>query len=195
MKRRAIFMDRDGTISYEVGYINHVSRLQVMPESVEAIRHINRSAFRAVAVTNQSGVARGYFEEPLIEQVHASLRRQLEERGARLDAIYYCPHHPREGEPPWRQECGCRKPATGMLERACRELGIDLAGSYMVGDTMIDMRTARSAGLTGVLVLTGYGRGEYEHRSHLWPFRPDHIAENLLEAVRWILARDREAGA
>jgi D-glycero-D-manno-heptose 1,7-bisphosphate phosphatase len=82
-----------------------------------------------------------------------------------------------------------------MLERACRELGIDLAGSYMVGDTMIDMRTARSAGLTGVLVLTGYGRGEYEHRSHLWPFRPDHIAENLLEAVRWILARDREGEA
>ncbi len=190
MKRRAIFLDRDGTISSEVGYINHVSRLQVVPNSVEAIRWINRSGFHAVVVTNQSGVARGYFEHALIDDAHESLRKQLAEGGASVDGIYHCPHHPREGEPPWRQECSCRKPATGLIERACRELHIELTGSYMVGDTMIDMRTARNAGLTGVLVLTGYGRGELEHRSHLWPFRPDHIAADLREAVRWILSRE-----
>lgn len=190
MKPRAVFLDRDGTVSYEVGYMNHVSRMRLMPESAEAIRWINRSGFWAVVVTNQSGVARGYFEEPLIHQVNESLRRQLEAAGARLDGIYYCPHHPREGEAPWRCECGCRKPATGLLERACQELGVELKGSYLVGDTMVDMRTARNAGLTAILVLTGYGRGEYEHRSHLWPFRPDHIAEDLRAAVRWIFERE-----
>lgn len=190
MKPRAVFLDRDGTVSYEVGYMNHVSRMRVIPESAEAIRWINRSGFRAVVVTNQSGVARGYFEEPLIHQVHDSLLRQLGEAGARLEGIYYCPHHPREGQEPWRRECDCRKPATGLLERACRELDVQLEGSYMVGDTMVDMRTARNAGLTGVLVLTGYGRGELEHRSHLWPFRPDHVAEDLRGAVRWIFERE-----
>ncbi len=190
MKRRAIFLDRDGTVSYEVGYMNHVERMRVMPESAEALGWINRSGFCAVLVTNQSGVARGYFEEPLIGRVHESLRRQLTEAGASLDGIYYCPHHPREGEAPWRRECDCRKPATGMLERACRELGLTLPGSYMVGDTMVDMRTARNAGITGVMVQTGYGRGEVEHRSHLWPFKPDHVAEDLRDAVRWIFERE-----
>jgi len=190
MKSRAIFLDRDGTVSYEVGYMNHVSRLKVMPESAEAIRWINGSGFKAVLVTNQSGVARGYFAEPLIHQVHDSLSRQLAEKGARLDGIYYCPHHPREGEAPWRRECECRKPATGMLERACSELGLEMQGSYMVGDTMTDLRTARNAGVTGILVLTGYGQGEFDHRSHHWPFRPDHIAADLRDAVRWILQRE-----
>ncbi|MEE8536427.1 MAG: HAD-IIIA family hydrolase, partial [Acidobacteriota bacterium] len=92
MKSRAIFLDRDGTVSFEVGYINHVSRLQVMPQSVEAIRCINQAGFRAVVVTNQSGIARGYFEEPLLEKVHDSLRRQLAAGNARVDGIYYCPH-------------------------------------------------------------------------------------------------------
>lgn len=193
-RRRAIFLDRDGTVSYEVGYMNHVGRMQVMPRSAEAVRWINRAGFRAVVVTNQSGVARGYFDEALIPRVHDELRRQLSAAGAVLDAVYYCPHHPREGEPPWRQQCRCRKPATGLVERACDELSIDLEGSYVVGDTMVDMRLARNAGLTGVMVLTGYGRGELEHRSHLWPFRPDHIAEDLLEAVRWIAAREGMAG-
>jgi len=188
---RAIFMDRDGTVSFEVGYVNHVDRLQVMPQSVEAIRWINDAGFRAVVVTNQSGVARGYFAEPLLAEVHESLRRQLACGGARLDGVYYCPHHPREGEPPWRRVCDCRKPSTGLLLQAASELDIDMVGSYMVGDTMVDMRTARNAGLCGVLVLTGYGRGELAHRSHLWPFEPDHIAEDLRDAVRWILRREK----
>ncbi|MEE9219168.1 MAG: D-glycero-beta-D-manno-heptose 1,7-bisphosphate 7-phosphatase [Acidobacteriota bacterium] len=190
MKSRAIFLDRDGTVSFEVGYINHVSRLQVMPQSVEAIRCINQAGFRAVVVTNQSGVARGYFEEPLLEKVHDSLRRQLAAGNARVDGIYYCPHHPREGKPPFRQDCTCRKPSIGMLEKAARDLDIQLSGSYMVGDTLVDMRTARNAGLCSVLVLTGYGRGEFEHHAHQWPFQPDHIAEDLRAAVGWIFSRE-----
>jgi len=190
MKSRAIFLDRDGTVSFEVGYINHLDRLRVMPRSVEAVRCINEAGFRAVVVTNQSGVARGYFEEPLLEKAHDSLRRQLAAGGAHVDGIYYCPHHPREGEPPLRQDCTCRKPSTGMLERAAKDLGIQLSGSYMVGDTMVDMRTARNAGLCGVLVLTGYGRGQFEHHSHRWPFQPDHIAEDLRAAVSWIFSRE-----
>lgn len=186
--KRAVFMDRDGTVSDEVGYLNHVSRLRVFPFSAPAIRALNDSDFLAILVTNQAGVARGYFKEEMIVSVHARLSSELERDGARLDAIYYCPHHPTAGEPPYRSDCDCRKPRPGMLERAAREHGVDLAGSYVVGDKYSDVRLAHTVGAKGVLVLTGYGRGEYEYEAETWPRRPEHVAETLLEAVEWILA-------
>jgi D-glycero-D-manno-heptose 1,7-bisphosphate phosphatase len=194
MKRRAIFLDRDGTISEEVGYVNHVSRYRLMPHSLEAIRLVNRAGLLAIVTTNQSGVARGYFRESLVHDVHARLRALAEEAGARLDAIYYCPHHPNEGTLPYRAECDCRKPRPGMILRAAREHDIDLGRSYVIGDSAIDLEAGASAGVPGLLVLTGYGRGLVEHQPERIKVKPLHTAEHLLDAVRWILARDAAEG-
>lgn len=191
MSRPAIFLDRDGTICEEVGYVNHLSRSRLLPRSLEAIRLINQAGLLAVVTTNQSGVARGYFSRDLVEAVHAQLRATVAAGGAHLDAIYYCPHHPREGAPPWRTECDCRKPRPGMIMRAAREHDIDLRQSYAVGDSVVDIEAGAAAGLPGVLVLTGYGRGLVEHqRERLGP-GPEHAAEDLLDAVRFILSRRR----
>ncbi|HJQ34981.1 MAG TPA: HAD family hydrolase [Pyrinomonadaceae bacterium] len=185
--RRAVFIDRDGTISEEVGYVNHVSRYRVFPFAAAAVRALNEAGWLAVLVTNQAGVARGYFEEKLIGQVHGVLAAELERGGARLDAVYYCPHHPTVGEPPYRFDCDCRKPKPGLIKRAAEELGLDLAQCWMVGDRYSDTELARNAGVRAAFVLTGYGRGEFEHQSHAWKHRPDLVAENLLEAVRKII--------
>jgi D-glycero-D-manno-heptose 1,7-bisphosphate phosphatase len=191
LPRPAIFMDRDGTISHEVGYVNHVSRFRLYPWSVEAVRAINRAGWLAVVVTNQAGVARGYFPEAVYNEVQRSLARALESGGARLDAAYGCLHHPSVGKPPYRQECDCRKPHPGMLRRAVQELGADLARSWVIGDRHGDLQLAWNAGARGALVKTGYGLGELTHLSPSWHRQPDLVAENLLEAVERIL--DREA--
>ncbi len=191
MSRAAIFLDRDGTICEEVGYVNHLSRSRLLPGSLEAIRLINQAGLLAVVTTNQSGVARGYFSEDLVEAVHAQLLSAVSSGGARLDAIYHCLHHPSEGSPPWRAACDCRKPKPGMILRAAREHGIDLAGSYVVGDSVVDIEAGAAAGLPGVLVLTGYGRGLLEHQKHRFKTEPAHAAEDLLGAVRFILSRRR----
>lgn len=188
--RRAVFMDRDGTISEEVGYVNHPSRYKVFPFAAEAVRALNEAGWLAVLVTNQAGVARGYFKEELVGEVHKVLVSELERDGARLDAIYYCPHHPTVGEPPYRFDCDCRKPRPGLLLRAARELDLDLSRSWMVGDRYSDTELARRAGARSAFVLTGYGRGELEFQSDAWPQRPDLIAENLLEAVKTIVTGD-----
>jgi D-glycero-D-manno-heptose 1,7-bisphosphate phosphatase len=191
VSRAAIFLDRDGTICEEVGYVNHLSRSRLLPGSLEAIRLINQAGLLAVVTTNQSGVARGYFSEDLVEAVHAQLLSTVSAGGARLDAIYHCPHHPSEGSPPWRAACDCRKPKPGMILRAAREHGIDLAGSYVVGDSVVDIEAGAAAGLPGVLVLTGYGRGLLEHQKHRFKTEPAHAAEDLLGAVHFILSRRR----
>ena len=192
MKRRAVFIDRDGTISEEVGYVNHPSRYRVFPYAAEAIRLLNDAGWLAVLVTNQAGVARGYFVEDLIKEVHGVLASELARGGARLDAVYYCPHHPSVGEPPYRLDCDCRKPRPGLILRAAEELGVDLARSWMVGDRYSDTQLARNAGVRSAFVLTGYGRGELEHQSRAWKLQPDLVAENLLEAVRKIIEESDE---
>jgi D-glycero-D-manno-heptose 1,7-bisphosphate phosphatase len=183
-------MDRDGTVCDEVGYINHVDRIRLLPRSASAIRAANDAGFQTVVVTNQAGVARGYFEESLIDDVHDRVRDLLALEGARLDGIYYCPHHPEVGPPTYRRACACRKPAPGMLERARDEMGIDLAASYMIGDSGKDVEAGHRAGTTTILVLTGYGQGEMEHRSGGWRAQPDHVAADLKDAIDWILARE-----
>ena len=189
MSRPAVFIDRDGTISEEVGYVNHPSRYRVFPYAAEAVRLLNDAGWLAVLVTNQAGVARGYFAEDLISEVHAALARELERGGARLDAVYYCPHHPAVGEPPYRLDCDCRKPRPGLVRRAAEELNIDLTRSWMVGDRYGDVELARNACLRSAFVLSGYGRGEWEYQRERWPHQPDLVAEDLLEAVREILKK------
>lgn len=190
-KQRAIFLDRDGTVSYEVGYVNHPSRYDIMPGTVEAIRKINQSEFLAIVVTNQAGVARGYFQEGLILEIHEKLRKLLSDKGAFLDAIYYCPHHPEVGDPAYRKECDCRKPKPGLLQKAQQDLQIDLTRSYIIGDSIKDVEAGHRVGMPGILVLTGYGRGEQEYHSSKWSVRPIHIADDLKAAVDWILSRER----
>ena len=189
--RRAVFIDRDGTISEEVGYINHPSRFRVFPYAAAAIKHLNDAGWLAIVVTNQAGVARGYFSEDMIQTVHAEMTKELENGGARLDAVYYCAHHPSVGEPPYRFDCDCRKPKPGLISRAARDFDIDLAGSWMVGDRYSDVELARNAGVQSMLVLSGYGRGEWEHQRSTWTEQPDLVAENLQEAV-WVIAAEED---
>jgi D-glycero-D-manno-heptose 1,7-bisphosphate phosphatase len=194
MRRVGVFLDRDGTVIEEVGYVNHPDRLRLLPRSAEAIRLLNDAGFPAVLVTNQSGVARGYFPEKLVQELHAKLERLLAQEGARLDAIYYCPHHPDVGPPGLRLDCDCRKPRTGMLDRAAADLGIDLARSYMIGDTFRDVTCAQAAGALAIMVQTGYGKGELEYHPDRDRVIPDHPAIDLLDAVAWIVARERAKG-
>ena len=187
-KRRAVFLDRDGTVADEVGYVNHLSRFRLFPWSAEAVRLINDAGWAAVVVTNQAGVARGYFPEALIRVVNARMTTELAGVGARLDAVYYCPHHPDAGEPPYRCRCDCRKPLPGMLEQAACDLDLALDDSVVIGDRYLEVEMAHRRGLRAALVLTGYGRGELEFMSARWPRQPEWVAENVLDAVKQILA-------
>ena len=178
--RKAVFLDRDGTICEEMGYVNHVDRLQVFPFAAAAIRLLNEQKIPVIVVTNQGGIARNIFPEELVRQVNAKMIAELGDAGAYIDAIYYCPHKSED-------DCDCRKPNPGMMERASREHHLDLAASWVVGDRYADLEMAHTAGGRGILVMTGYGRGELELHRETWPRQPDAIAENLTEAVSRIL--------
>jgi D-glycero-D-manno-heptose 1,7-bisphosphate phosphatase len=184
-KIAAVFLDRDGTINEEVGYLDHLDKLQMIPGAAEAIRMINDSGMKTVVVTNQSGIGRGFFSESFVGEVHTRLQKILKGKGAFIDAFYFCPHHPTEGKGAYLTACDCRKPKPGLLLRAADDMDIDLGQSYMVGDMPRDVETARRVGAKGILVRTGYG-GE----QRIGEVRPDYLAENLLDAIKWIL-KDR----
>lgn len=189
----AVFLDRDGTVSDEAGYINHIDRFKVYPWTPQAVKKLNDAGVPVFLITNQSGVARGYFPDELVREVHRKLCDSLARSGAFLDGMYYCPHHPEGRKAAYRMLCDCRKPAPGMLLKAAREHDIDLSLSFVIGDRYVDVETGFRAGARGVLVLSGYGRGEYLYQRDLWPRPPDHIAENLSDAVDWVLPRLRPA--
>ena len=182
--RPAVFLDRDGTICEEVGYLNHASRLRIFPFAAAAIATLNRAGLPVIVVTNQSGVARKYFPESLVHEVHELLHTQLREQGAHLDAIYYCPHSSAD-------HCSCRKPNPGLLQRAAREHGLDLKRSFVVGDRHGDIELAHNAGSRAILVRTGYGEGELAWHAAGWPVRPNFIAATLTEAAQWIVEQPR----
>jgi D-glycero-D-manno-heptose 1,7-bisphosphate phosphatase len=193
MKHRAIFIDRDGTLNDEAGYINETAQFRLFDFSAEAVRLINDANWLAIVATNQSGIARGVFTEDFLRQLHSQMESSLLEKGARLDAIYYCPHHPEFGEPRYRRDCDCRKPRPGMIERAARDFDLELKECFVVGDSYRDIETGHFAGARGVMVMTGHGREEYLRQHESWPRPPEHIAVNLLEAVKWILSRKQNA--
>jgi D-glycero-D-manno-heptose 1,7-bisphosphate phosphatase len=182
LPRRAVFLDRDGTICEEMGYVNHINRFRIFPYAAEAIRRLNRAEIPVIVVTNQSGIARNIFPESLVHEVHQKMIAELAAGGARIDAIYFCPHKSEDA-------CECRKPHPGLLERAAREHALDLTASWVVGDRYADLEMGHAAGTRGILVMTGYGRGEYEYYRSTWPRQPDALAENLTDAVRNILKR------
>jgi D-glycero-D-manno-heptose 1,7-bisphosphate phosphatase len=191
MTNRAIFLDRDGTINEEVGHIITPERFKLFSFAAEAVRLINRAEWRAIVVTNQSGVARGHFTEEFLRQIHGLMEDSLRAQDARLDAIYSCVHHPEFGCPPMR--CDCRKPRPGLIERAAKDFDLGLDECFVVGDRYRDVEAGHAAGASGVLVMTGFGREEYEVGRERWLRQPEFVAENLLEAVRWILNQS-EAG-
>ncbi len=180
MSKVAVFLDRDGTINEQMGYINHLSRFVLLPQTIPAVRRFNQAGLKVVVVTNQSGAVRGYFPVSLVAEVHAHLKNLLTAGGAHLDGIYTCLHGPDEG-------CACRKPQPGLIHQAARELDLDLARSYLVGDRLLDIQTAARAGVKGILVLTGYGRGEYEYLSPTSQVKPVYVAADLLDAAEWII--------
>lgn len=182
----AVFLDRDGTINQEVGYIRDVANLKLIPGSGAAIAKLNALGVPVVVVTNQSGPARGFYPEDHVFALHDRLRQVLAEEGATVDAIHHCPHLPEGVVPEFTKVCGCRKPAPGMLKAAAAEHGYDLARSYMVGDKGVDVGAGRAAGTKTVLLRTGYGP---EELAALPPdLQPDHVADDLAAAVAWILA-------
>lgn len=186
MLNRAVFLDRDGTINEEITYLSRPDQLRLLDGAAEAIRLLNQAAFKVVIVTNQAGVARGYFSEETVREIHWALENMLGENGAHVDAIYYCPHHPSAGLGVYKADCQCRKPKPGMLEKASAELGLDLCQAFVVGDKISDLQAGRAVGCHNILVRTGYGlESEKDFSACAW--QPDWIADNLLAAARWIL--------
>jgi len=173
-------LDRDGTLNEQMGYINHISRFVLIPGAAEAIRLLNRNGHLAIVVSNQSGAARGYFPVELVEEVHAHMRTLLKKKDALLDDIFFCPHSPSAG-------CDCRKPRTGLIEKACEEFDIDMSSSYVIGDRSTDIEMAARANLKGILVETGYGLGEIDYVLPHKAVRPVYVAKDLLHAVQWII--------
>ncbi|MBA7668790.1 D-glycero-beta-D-manno-heptose-1,7-bisphosphate 7-phosphatase [subsurface metagenome] len=190
IKNRAVFLDRDGTINEEVSYLKDLKDLKILPEAPGAIKLLNEHSFKVVVITNQSGVARGYLTEEKLEEIHEEMRRQLSEKGAQLDAIYYCPHHPTQGKGKYRKNCWCRKPNPGMLERAASELELDLGRCYVVGDKLIDLQAGLRVDCKTVLVLTGYGK-KYSNEKIEAKINIDYVAKTLKDAAEWITNQKR----
>ncbi len=183
MSRPAVFLDRDGTLNEERGYIDRMELLGLFPWTGDAVRLLNRAGFATVVITNQAGIARGLLDEAFLDAVHAEIDRRL--APGRIDAYYFCPHLADGGDERYRRECDCRKPKPGLIVRAARELDLDLSRSFMVGDKWLDVACGRAAGVRSILVRTGHG----SHQEARIPptDQPDVILNNLMEAVGWIL--------
>jgi D-glycero-D-manno-heptose 1,7-bisphosphate phosphatase len=184
---RAVFLDRDGTIIEDSGYVGEIGRVKFLPRVGAAIKLLNENKFKVIITTNQAGVARGYFDEAAVRRVNSYVREKLAEEGAFVDRVYYCPHHVEGVIEEYRRECSCRKPNTGMIEMAVRDLGVDVGASFAIGDKESDVEAGRRAGCRTIL-LAGAGRGV--------PVSADYIAPDLYRAVKWLIKLDwREVGS
>ena len=183
----AIFLDRDGTLNEDVGYLDRLERLTLFPWSLDAVRLLRRAGYAVVVVTNQGGVARGFMAESFVEEVRRVIDRRLAAVGERLDGHYCCPHEPHAPVAAYSRECGCRKPRPGLLHRAARELDLDVGRSIVIGDKWSDVKLARAAGARGVLVRPGYGRSQ--EQAPPADLRADAVADTLMDAASWVLRR------
>ncbi|UCB52105.1 MAG: HAD family hydrolase [Candidatus Zixiibacteriota bacterium] len=180
MPSKAAFLDRDGTIIEEKDFIRTPDEIEFVPGSIDAIKMLRSLGYRIVVISNQSGIGRGILTDKMVADVNESFVRRLKDQGAPPDALYFCPHHPDDN-------CDCRKPRTGMIQRAVRELGLDLKDAVVVGDKLADVKLGRNIGATTVLVLTGYGRKVLDKLTDIDPDeKPDFVAENLFGAVGWL---------
>ena len=192
--QRAVFIDRDGTLVREVSSqgLHRIEDLELLPGAAEAIHELNQTGLRAVLITNQPVIAKGFCTEAELQKIHNKLETLLGVEHAFLDRIYFCPHHPEKGFPGERAElkidCDCRKPKPGMLLQAQCDLNIDLSQSWLIGDTTTDVQTARNAGVHSILVRTGHGGADGKH-----PAKPDYYCNDVLEAVRLIVKQSTGA--
>jgi D-glycero-D-manno-heptose 1,7-bisphosphate phosphatase len=189
MKKKAVFLDRDGNINEDVGYPDSYERIKIYPYSYDAVKKINQSGFLAVIITNQSGVGRGLIPERELQMIHRRMERSFKRQGAHIDKIYYCPHYLHSSNPKYQKDCQCRKPNPGMALKAAKELDIDLSQSYMIGDKVDDILFGIHIGATPILVLTGFGK-KSKTQLEQKKIRPAHVAKNLLDAVNWILKNE-----
>lgn len=180
--KRAVFIDRDGTLNVEKDYLYRAEDCELIPGAVDAVRRLHEAGWLVVVVTNQSGVARGYYSEQDVAQLHRHMAAELASGGGQVAGWYYCPHHP-AGNEPYNRQCHCRKPFPGMLLQAARELGIDLSRSWMIGDKLVDVQAGLAAGCRTILVRTGYGRQEASGAPADLP-----VCDDLAAAVELILA-------
>ena len=180
-----VYLDRDGTLIEEVGYLSHLDRIALYPWSIESVKLLNRAGFKVVVVTNQAGVARGLFDEDFIDEAHRFLDQKFSDGGATIDKFYYCPHHPEASVEAYRSECDCRKPKAGMLWKAAQELQLELSHSFVIGDRLSDLRLGQAVGARSLLVRTGYG--ETTARELTDDVEVDYTAPELMTAVAWIL--------
>lgn len=178
MSRSAVFLDRDDTVIRDKAYLSDPEGVELLPGAPEAIRLLNEAGIPAILVTNQSGVARGFFDEDRVDAIHLRLMSMLSDQGARLDAVYYCPHLPGGAVPEYAVTCSCRKPAPGLLLQAALDFGLDLTTCFMIGDKPEDVLTIHGVGGKGILIETGKPLGG---------IKPDFTTRTLLEAVQWIL--------
>ena len=183
---RAVFLDRDGTLLHEVGYLSRREDLRWYPFSVDAIRLLNRAGFHVFVITNQGGVGLGLFSEDFVRRTHADMAEHISAAGGRVDGWLYCPHHPGAQDPALRIDCDCRKPKPGLLKQAQRSHGVDLAASFVVGDKRVDMGLAEQAGARGVFVQTGHGAAELARHGGRMPGAA-YVAADVMEATSWIL--------
>ena len=190
MKKRAVFLDRDGTINRDVGYPNSYNMVEIFPFSFGAVRKINQAGFLSIIVTNQSGIGRGFIEEKNLREIHRNLKIDFGRQKASIDGIYYCPHYELSHIPEYRKACSCRKPNPGMARQAALDFHIDTSISYMIGDKVEDILFGMNIQATPILVLTGFGQKSIPKLKHKG-IEPAHVAETLKEAVDWILQRER----
>jgi D,D-heptose 1,7-bisphosphate phosphatase len=175
-KTKAVFLDRDGTLLRERGYLSRPKNFHFYKSVFPALRLLQKNGYKLVIITNQSGIGRGYFSETQLKRVHDALRLSLRKKGVRIDRIYYCPHVPNAG-------CACRKPRPGMIQKAKRDLNIDLSSSYLIGDQTRDIQLAQNVRVKGILVLTGFGRSARREAAK----HSTKVATNLMTAGRWIV--------
>jgi D-glycero-D-manno-heptose 1,7-bisphosphate phosphatase len=186
--KKAVFLDRDGTLNVDVGYLHQLEDLELFPWTGDALRLLQRAGYALIVVTNQSGIARGMIKPGFVEICHAEMRRRLQSAGTDLDGLYYCQHHPGGSVPELSVECRCRKPAPGMVEEAVRDHGIDAARSWVIGDKWLDVQLGQAVGARSILVRTGWGAEQERERpagQHV-----DAVCDNLIHAVSVILATD-----
>ena len=185
----AVFLDRDGTINEEVNYLGDPADLKLTPGAAQAIHLLNSHHIPVIVVTNQAGIARGYFTETQMHLVHQALDWMIAVENAKIDAYYFCPHHPTAGIGDYKITCTCRKPQPGMLYQAAQDLQLDLSKSYLVGDKLTDIQAGNLAGCQTILVETGYGKEESKTKQN--ETKPDQISPNLLNAIEWILTQSK----
>lgn len=181
-KCKAVFLDRDGTLNREVNYLHRVEDLRLLPGAAEAVGMLNQAGYKVIIITNQSGIARGYFNVEDMVKVNDEISRRLKRKGAHIDRVYFCPHYPEGKIETYSFQCGCRKPADGMFSRAALENDIDMKKSFAIGDRIRDLQPAMNLGCKGILVMTGHGEKEMKNCRN-WPITPDYTAKDLKSAV------------